>query len=230
VLGGLDSHDDICAELAERAGVAVVGVQYRLAPEHRFPAAFEDCRAVRDWIAAEGAQQGLRTHGLLLAGDSAGGSLAAALAIDARDRGGPQIGGQILIYPGLGGDMSKGSYLEHAEAPGLSTEDVRYYHTLYAPAAAQDNKLAHPLRETDYRGLAPTFLIAAEWDPLRDDCYAYAERLGSTGVPALVRHEPLLVHAFLRARHMSRPAAESFTAIVDGVRSLAFYGRLPPHP
>ena len=231
VLGGLDSHDDICAELADRAGLTVVAVQYRLAPEHRFPAAFEDCRAVRDWILAEGAQHGVRTERVVLGGDSAGGNLAAALAIDARDRGGPKIAGQVLIYPGLGGDMSKGSYIEHAQAPGLTTEDVHYYQRVYAPSdSTQDSKFAHPLSETDYRGLAPAFLIAAEWDPLRDDCYAYSERLNAAGVPAIVRHEPLLVHAFLRARHISGPAAESFRAIVAAVRSLAFDGRLPSHP
>jgi len=230
VLGGLDSHDDICAEIADRAQVAVVAVAYRLAPEHRFPAAFEDCRAAHDWILGAGAEHGIDPTRLVIGGDSAGGNLTAALSLQARDRGMAKPVGQVLIYPGLGGDRGTGSYVQHARAPGLSTADIEYYRTIYIgppddPSHA--DKLAHPLLETDYRGLPPAFLVAAEWDPLRDDCFVYAERLRAAGVPAVVRHEPLLVHAFLRARNMSKPAAESFAAIVEAVRLLAHDGRLP---
>ena len=230
VLGGLDSHDDICAEIAHLAGIAVIAVGYRLAPEHRFPAAFADCRAAREWIVAAGLGHGIDPKRLVIGGDSAGGNLTAALALDARDRGAPTLAGQVLIYPGLGGDRRRGSYIEHANAPGLTTADIDYYRSIYIgppddPGHA--SKFAHPLLETDYRGLPPAFLVAAEWDPLRDDCFAYAERLRAAGVPACVRHEPLLVHAFLRARQMSRPAADSFAAIVEAIRSLAHRGVLP---
>jgi len=230
VLGGLDSHDDICAEIASGAGVVVVAVDYRLAPEHRFPAAFEDCRAAQAWVIAAGSGHGIDPARLVIGGDSAGGNLTAALALDARDQGGPALAGQVLIYPGLGGDRRRGSYVERANAPGLSTADTEYYRSVYIgppddPGHA--SKLAHPLLETDYRGLPPAFLVAAEWDPVRDDCFVYAERLRAAGIPASVRHEPLLVHAFLRARHMSRPAADSFAAIVAAVRSLAYRGLLP---
>jgi acetyl esterase len=230
VLGGLDSHDDICAEIADGAGVAVIAVAYRLAPEHRFPAAFEDCRAVRDWIVAAGSDHGIDPNRLVVGGDSAGGNLTAALALDARDRGGPTLAGQVLIYPGLGGDRRQGSYVEHAHAPGLTTADTEYYRSIYVGSPddpGHASKFAHPLLETDYRGLPPAFLVAAEWDPLRDDCFVYAERLRAADVPASVRHEPLLVHAFLRARRMSRPAADSFAAVVEAVRSLAHRGVLP---
>ncbi len=231
ILGGLDSHDDICAEIADRAGVAVMAVAYRLAPEHPFPAALEDCRAARDWLARNGQEHGIRSEAIVLAGDSAGGSLAAALALDARDRGAPRIAGQILIYPDLGGDTSKGSYAVHAQAPGLTTDDVRHYRSVYLGSPsdlAQASKLAQPLRETNFGGLAPAFLVAAEWDPLRDDCFEYAGRLRASVVPVILRHEPLLVHAFLRARAMSKPAAESFAAVIAAVQSLAFKGQLPP--
>jgi acetyl esterase len=229
VLGGLDSHDDICAEIADGAGVAVIAVAYRLAPEHRFPAAFEDCQAVRGWIVATGPAYGIDPQRLVIGGDSAGGNLTAALVLDARDRGGPALAGQVLIYPGLGGDRQRGSYVEHANAPGLTTADTEYYRSIYIgppddPRHA--SKFAHPLLETDYRGLPPAFLVAAEWDPLRDDCFVYAERLRAAGVPASVRHEPLLVHAFLRARRMSKPAAAGFAAIVEAVRALAHRGVL----
>lgn len=228
VVGGLDSHDDICAEIAVGAGVDVVAVDYRLAPEHPFPAAFED-----GWAALEALARGdlgLDPTRLVVAGDSAGGNLTAGLCLSARDRGTPAIGGQILIYPGLGGDRTRGSYVQHASAPGLTTADTQYYKTVYVGPPDHPNhasKFAYPLRETDYAGLPPAFLVAAEWDPLRDDCYDYAARLEAAGVAARVRHEPLLVHAFLRARNMSPAAAASFRAIVSAARSLAHDGRLP---
>lgn len=208
VVGGLASHDDICAEIAADSEAMVVAVQYRLAPEHPFPAALDDAWAVLKHLLADG-------HPLVLAGDSAGGNLAAALAIRARDAGLGPIRGQVLIYPGLGGDVTAGSYLTQANAPGLSTADVLYYRDTYKGAP---HKLAEPLRETDFNGLPPAFLVAAGLDPLHDDCAAYAARLRDAGVAAEVRDEPLLVHAFLRARHMSRPAGESFKAIVAAIR------------
>jgi acetyl esterase len=217
VLGGLDSHDDACCGFCDGAGVDVVAVQYRLAPEYSFPAQIEDCWAVLQHLAA-------REPRLVIGGDSAGGNLAAALAIRARDAGGPKLKGQVLIYPGLGGDMTRGSYVSQAQAPGLSTSDVVYYRDVYK---GDGSKLAEPLRETDYAGLPPAFLIAAGLDPLHDDCFDYAARLTAAGVAAVVRDEPLLVHAFLRARYMSEPARLAFAAIVAAIRSLAYEG-VPP--
>ncbi|HUF45374.1 MAG TPA: alpha/beta hydrolase [Aestuariivirgaceae bacterium] len=228
VVGGLDSHDDICAEIAAQAGLLVVAVAYRLAPEHRFPAAFDDCWAVLTAIAER--ELGFDTDRIVVGGDSAGGNLAAGLALRARDIGRPRLAGQILIYPGLGGDMSRGSHVEQAHAPGLTTDDVKYYRTVYVGPPddpGHRSKFAYPLKETSYAGLPPAFLVAAHWDPLRDDCFDYAARLNAAGVAAQVRHEPLLVHAFLRARHMSKAAAASFAAIVEAARSLAWSGRLP---
>ncbi|MFW6077207.1 MAG: alpha/beta hydrolase, partial [Hyphomicrobiales bacterium] len=216
VVGGLDSHDDICAELAQRANLAVVAVDYRLAPEHRFPAAFDDCWAVLTALA--NGKLGLDAARLVVAGDSAGGNLAAAVAMRARDLGGPRLAGQVLVYPGLGGDPSRGSYIEQAEAPGLTTADVEYYKRVYVgppEAPNHQDKFAAPLKETRYDGLPPAFLVVAHWDPLRDDGIDYAARLTAAGVAAQVRHEPLLMHAFLRARHMSPAAAASFAAIAE---------------
>jgi acetyl esterase len=228
VVGGLDSHDDICAELACQAGIGVVAVDYRLAPEHRFPAAFDDCWAVLE--ALGDGSLGLRADRIVVAGDSAGGNLAAALALRARDLGRPQLSGQVLIYPGLGGEMSRGSFVEQADAPGLTTADVRYYKSVYVGPPEEPghrSKLAYPLNERDYAGLPPAFLVAAHWDPLRDDCVDYAARLRAAGVATKLRHEPLLVHAYLRARHMSPAAAASFAAIAEAVGSLGRSGRLP---
>jgi acetyl esterase len=218
VVGGLDSHDDICAELCDGADIDVVAVRYRLAPEYPFPAAFEDGWEVLQAL-------GRTASRLIIGGDSAGGNLAAALAIKARDENGPKLAGQVLIYPGLGGDMSRGSYVSQAKAPGLSTTDVQYYRTVYKGGGS---KFSEPLRETNYAGLPPAFLVAAGLDPLHDDCFDYAAQLEAAKVPAQVRDEPLLVHAFLRARHMSRPARASFDAITEACASLANSGKLPP--
>ncbi len=207
VVGGLESHDDICSELAEGAQVDVTAVEYRLAPEHPFPAAFDDCWTVLNSVGS-----------CIVAGDSAGGNLAAALCLKSRDVNGPKIAGQVLIYPGLGGDMRKGSYITQANAPGLTTADVIYYRDTYKGGG---HKFAEPLRETNYRNLPAAFLVAAGNDPLHDDCITFAENLIAAGGQATVREEPLLVHSFLRARHMSQPAAASFQAIIAAIKGFA---------
>lgn len=217
MLGGLESHDDVCAEISERADIAVVGVNYRLAPEHPFPAAFNDAWAVLQHLSG-------RFGKTIVGGDSAGGNLSAALALKARDLGGPEIAGQVLIYPGLGGDITKGSYVSQANAPGLATNDVLYYRDVYKGGA---NKFAEPLRETNFVGLPPAFIVAAGLDPLCDDSENYAAKLRAANIPVKVRQEPLLVHAFLRARHMSEPARQSFSAIVNAAHHLGHNGRLP---
>ncbi len=207
VVGGLESHDSICADLADQAQVEVTAVEYALAPENPFPKAFDECWSV------------LHTLGpCMVAGDSAGGNLAAALCLKSRDEGSEQIKGQVLIYPGLGGDVTKGSYIAHAQAPGLSTQDTLYYRDTYGGIG---NKFAQPLVEKNYARLPPAFLVACAHDPLHDDCYDYAAKLRAAGVNAEVREEPDLVHAFLRARYISRAAAESFKAIVAAIGSFA---------
>lgn len=207
VVGSLESHDDICAELAEGAQVEVTAVDYRLAPEHPFPAAFDDCFAVLNHLGA-----------CIVAGDSAGGKLAAALCLKSRDVYGPIIAGQVLIYSGLGGDVSKGSYITQANAPGHTTTDVLYYRDIYKGGG---HKYAEPLRETDYKNLPPAFLVVAGFDPIHDDAIDYAANLIAAGGKAELRKEPLLVHAFLRARHMSQPAAASFQAIIESIKGFA---------
>lgn len=204
VVGGIASHDSICAEIADQAHVEVTAVEYRLAPEHPFPAAFDDCWAVLNQLGT-----------CIVAGDSAGGNMAAALCLKSRDVGGPKITAQILIYPGLGGDMATGSYITQAHAPGLTTKDVIFYRDTYK---GSPDKYAEPLRETNYANLPPAFMVAACLDPLHDDCMNYAAKLKAAGVAAEVRDEPLLIHAFLRARHLSQPAADSFASIIAAIK------------
>jgi acetyl esterase len=212
VVGSLDSHHAICAELAEHAGAELVSVDYRLAPEHVWPAAHDDCFAVLASL-LEGGRK------VVVIGDSAGGNLAAGLALRARDEGLTGLVGQVLIYPALGGDLVSGSYADMAHAPGLTTSDVAYYRTvLKAPA---DDPIAHPLLERSLAGLPPAFVTVAHFDPLRDDGWHYVERLRRDGVEATFRDEPQMVHAWLRARHMSEGARKGFEALCAAVTRFA---------
>lgn len=214
VLGGLDSHDDICAELCAQTGYRVIAVDYRLCPEHPHPAQFDDCRLAADWAA--------RRYGepMVLAGDSAGGCLAAALAHHGRTRAG-DILGQVLIYPGLGGDPSAGSYVEHARAPLLNGDDVRYYADMRSGGhpPAGDPTYA-PLQDSDFAGLPPTVIFTADCDPLRDDGRDYAARLTAAGGKAAWINEAGLVHGYLRARHMAEAARDSFERISVAIEAL----------
>lgn len=212
VVGSLASHDAICAEISEAAGAELVSVDYRLSPEHVWPAAFDDCWAVLVELLLE-------RHPLVVIGDSAGGNLAAGLVLKARDEGLRGIAGQALIYPGLGGDLASGSYVEMAEAPGLSTADVAYYRDVYA--APQEQAHAFPLRAENLAGLPPAFITGAFFDPLRDDARAYAARLILAGVPVEYREEKQMIHAWLRARFMSEGARAGFAALCDAVRRMA---------
>jgi acetyl esterase len=210
VVGGLHSHDDVCAELRGTTGLTVISADYRLSPEHAHPAAFDDACAV---IRALGGP-------LVLAGDSAGGNLAAAAAHRLRD---PRILGQVLIYPGLGGDRTKGSYLTHAEAPMLTTADVAFYagirHGGIAPPPGDPT--VSPLEDNDFSDLPMTLVIGAECDPLHDDAPAYAGAILAAGGKAKAVTAKGLVHGYLRARAMVPRAAESFALITSTVAAFA---------
>lgn len=202
VVGGLHSHDDVCAEICAATRFAVISVDYRLCPEHPHPAAYDDCMAAARVIPGP----------LLLVGDSAGGTLAAAVAAGLRD---PRLLGQVLIYPGLGGDRVRGSYITHAHAPMLTTDDVAFYaqarHGSTMPRTP--DATATPLDATDFSGLPRTLAIAAECDPLADDAAAYASAITAAGGRAHAITEPGLVHGYLRARHLVPRAAASFARI-----------------
>ncbi|KRB25851.1 MULTISPECIES: alpha/beta hydrolase [Mesorhizobium] len=214
ILGGLDSHDDVCAELCARTGHEVVSVDYRLAPEHLHPAAFDDAMSAFAWVAST------RDRPILLCGDSAGGNLCAAVAHATRGRAKRPVG-QVLIYPGLGGDRSKGSYVTHAEAPMLTMRDLEFYkHIRTGGADLAGDVTLSPLADTDFANLPPTVLITAECDPLSSDGETYRDRIIAAGGRATWFEEPGLVHGYLRARHTVGRARESFTRIVDAIAAL----------
>ncbi|HEV7253299.1 MAG TPA: alpha/beta hydrolase [Mesorhizobium sp.] len=214
VVGGLDSHDDVCAEISARTGFRVASIDYRLAPEHTHPAAFDDALDAFLWTAREWERP------VVLVGDSAGGNLAAAVSHAARSAEVQPIG-QVLIYPGLGGPMDHGSYLAHAHAPMLTSVDLDFYRDIRAGGrdVTQDPSFA-PLADADFSGLPPTAIVTAQCDPLSSDGETYRDRILAAGGRAWWREEPGLVHGFLRARHSVRRARECFARIVDAVGAL----------
>lgn len=213
VVGGLNSHDDVCAEIRAATGLTVVLADYRLSPENRHPAALEDALAVARALAAEGP--------ILLAGDSAGGNLAAAVSHALRGSS-VLILGQVLIYPGLGGDTSQGSYVTHAHAPMLTLADVQFYAGIrHGGVVPLPDPTVSPLLDSDFANLPPTVTFGAECDPLCDDAANYAQALRAAGGRAKSFFEAGLVHGYLRARHSVPRAAASFARITDALSALA---------
>nr|ADI22434.1 esterase/lipase [uncultured Rhodospirillales bacterium HF0500_02H05] len=209
VVGSRDSHDSICAEIAQAAGAELIAIEYRLAPEHVWPAQHDDCYRVAQSLLSAGRK-------LVLVGDSAGGMLATGLSVRARDEGfGDRISGQALIYPALGGDLNWPSYGQMANAPGLSTDDVIYYRDVLK--APMDDPFAHALSVDDLRGLPPTYITAAYFDPLRDDGREFTARLARAGIDVHYREEPQLIHGWLRARHMSDAAKAGFAHLCAAI-------------
>lgn len=215
VVGGLDTHDSICAEFCGRTGCKLTAVDYRLAPEHLHPAAFDDALIAFQRISNES------NLPVILVGDSAGGNLAAAVSHTVR-QGPSQPIGQVLIYPALGGDQTKGSYLEHAHAPALTLADIDYYHRIRSGGDGLPQEVnAMPLLDTNFKSLPPTVIITAQCDPLADDGKDYCNKLVEAGGTARWFNEKGLIHGYLRARSTVKVAADSVTRMVEAISMLA---------
>lgn len=221
VFGGLDSHDAVCADLAAEAEVAVLAVDYRLAPEWPFPAAVDDAAAALAFLRREAAALGLDAQRICVGGDSAGGNLAAGLAFAARTSGGPALAGQLLIYPDLGLPFDDPRRCRTPDAPGLSRAEMRRYHAAWLGDGPIADPAAAPLLNRDYGGLAPAFVQAVQYDPLRDDAEVYVERIMAAGGTARLDLQPGLVHGYLRGRGMSGAARRAFDALVAALRDMA---------
>jgi acetyl esterase len=229
VLGGPDTHDDMCAEMAASAQLGVLLMDYRLAPEHPFPAQLEDSLKVWRWVQEEGGNHGLDPDRIIAAGDSAGGQMSAALVMALHDLGQPQLTGTVLIYPGLGNDMNTPSYIRNAHAPCLTRDEMAFYlRSFLGPEGgkAWRNPQAMPLLAEDVAYFPPTYITVAAHDPLRDDGALFAEKLKAAGVPVVLREESVLAHSYMRARHHSAPAMEGFRAICAALDTLAKTGTL----
>ena len=190
VIGSVRTHDVCCRALASRANCRVVSVEYRLAPEHRFPAALEDCWAVTDALADE-------RHPVAVGGDSAGGNLAAAVALRARDAGLP-LAFQLLVYPATDCDFTRPSYQARETGYGLTRGTMRWFWAQYMGPAPSKHPEAAVLRTNDLSRAAPALILVCEYDVLHGDGIAYAEALKEAGVPVEVVEEPGMIHGFFR--------------------------------
>jgi acetyl esterase len=205
VTGDLDYSDEVCRFLARDADCTVVSVGYRLAPEHSFPVPLEDAYAGLLWASKHVASPGL----LAVGGDSAGGNLAASCAIRARDTSGPSLAAQLLVYPVLDHDVTRGSYITAAEAFPVGLDSMMWFWDAYAPDVADRNDPAlSPLRIRDVSGLPPGHIVVAGHDPLHDEGVAYADRMYRCGIQVTLRDYPSLCHGFFR-----------YTAFVQAARS-----------
>lgn len=200
VLSNLETHDALCRKLTNRAGCLVVSVDYRLAPEHKFPAAVEDSYAAASWVAEHARELNGDPTRLAVGGDSAGGNLSAVTTLLAREQGGPSIRFQFLIYPvtdHFAGSTQRQSFIENGEGYFLTREGMKRFLGYYLPSPEHgtDPRFA-PLQANDLSGLPPALVVTAEYDPLRDEGEAYAERLRKAGVPVILKRYDGMIHGF----------------------------------
>ena len=213
VKGDLDSSDTIAWSIADALKATVVSVDYRLAPEHPFPAAPEDCYATACYIAEHAQLLSVDPSRFAIWGDSAGGNLATVVCLMARDRGGPKIAAQAMVYPCLTDDLRADSYTTYAETTGLSTKGMDYFWDQYLGERRPTNDpYAVPLKTADVSNLPPAFVHIAQVDPLADDGRQYADKLKAAGVPVQLRTAQRMLHGFLRARFSGPGAQAEFEA------------------
>lgn len=222
VIGSLDGSDFGCRIMANASGCTVISVDYRLAPEYKFPTAVDDCLAVTKWVAENGPELGVDGARIAVGGDSAGGNLAAVVSQLARDGGGPAIAFQALVYPVTNYDFSTASYRDNAEGYLLERDSMEWFwgHYLRSEADGASTK-ASPLRHTNLAGLPPAIVLTAEFDPLRDEGEAYAERMRAAGVPVEARRYDGQIHGFFAnpaiddgseaARHVGKAVARALS-------------------
>lgn len=217
-VGDLDSHDSALRALARAASCAVIVPEYRLAPEHQFPAAANDAYATLEWVAINARDLGLDPNRLIVAGDSAGGTLATVVARWARQRGGPDIALQILLYPMTDASMSTASWHEFAEGPALNRDMISAAWSRYCPDVQQRLSAdVSPLYANDLRGLPPAIVLTADNDPLRDEGEAYAISLKSQGVEVSLKRFAGSVHGFFQiadSLHGRQATADIVASIV----------------
>ena len=221
VLGSLDGVDGLCRTLCQEAQLVVISVDYRLAPEHQFPTGVEDCWAATCWVAENAESLGIDPLKLVVGGDSAGGNLAASVALRARDQAFPQLAGQVLIYPVTDLTQSQPSYESFAEGYLLTRDSMTWFIQQYLPQA-MDLKTpeASVLFAESLVGLPPTLLLVAGFDPLRDEGLAYAKRLQEAGVTVIEKNWEGMVHGFINQRDLLPQAREASKWIAQELRRL----------
>jgi acetyl esterase len=222
-IGSVAGYDALTRKLAAATGAIVVSVDYRLAPEHPHPAAVDDSWTALEWTAKHAVDFGGDAARLAVAGDSAGGNLSAVLAVMARDRGGPRLALQALVYPAVDHDFTRPSFQENGTGYFLELSTMEYFWAAYTRAGSDpDSPLMSPLYTPDLRGVAPALVITAEFDPLRDEGEAYAERLRAAGVPVEATRFDGTIHGFVAMPAMFASGKRGFDQLVAAlVRALS---------
>jgi acetyl esterase len=219
VVGGLDTHDGLCRLLASEGNLRVIAVDYRLAPEHPYPAAVDDAVAATNWICANAATLGIDAGRIAVGGDSAGGLLAAVVTQVARDKGGPKLAFQLLLFPNtqIGGETA--SLNEYAVGYFLERHTIEWCHGQYAPNAGdRASPLASPLRARDFAKLPPAYVMLGGYDPLHDEGMAYAQKLRAAGVPVTLADYPDMVHCFI---YLQTVLPQAHTALADAAHAVS---------
>jgi acetyl esterase len=217
--GGLDQSEWICREVCFRTGIAVASVDYRMAPEHPFPTPPEDCYAALLWVADAADRLGLDRERMAVMGDSAGGNLSAVVTLMVRDRGGPRLRAQVLIYPGTDFVTTYPSELRNSGAPVLKAADIATYSSLYRAGTDGSDPYASPLRAPDHRGLPPALVQTAEHDALLDEGRLYAEKLARAGVPVRYTEYVGAAHGFTSMPGLAPQAHQALWEIVHELRT-----------
>lgn len=218
-IGSLETHDNTCRSLANAVGCVVVSVDYRLAPEHKFPAAAEDAFAATQWVAQHASELGGDPKRIAVGGDSAGGNLAAVVSLLARDGGGPALAFELLVYPVTDHEFESPSMHENATGYFLELESMRWFYNQYLrdERDGADWRFS-PARAADLSGLPPAFVLTAEFDPLRDQGEAYAGQLEAAGVPVEARRYDGVFHGFFGLRELMDPAQQAFDDVTKALR------------
>ena len=219
VIGDLYTHDGLCRSITNAARCTVLSVDYRLAPESKYPVAVEDSYAALLWIVANAERLGIDRRRMAVGGDSAGGNLATVMALMARDRTGPRLALQVLIYPVTDHDLDTRSYRENATGYILTREGMRWFWNHYLASEAQGREpYASPLHAASLAGLPPALVITAEYDPLCDEGEAYAARLRDAGVPVTLTRYPGMFHGFVRLTNVLDKARTALDEIASSVQ------------
>jgi len=220
VIGNLETHDVVCRKLAHEGELIVISVDYRLAPEHKFPAAVDDSIAATNWIAANASRLGIDAARLMVGGDSAGGNLAAVVSLHARDSGGPKIAGQVLVYPATEFARTHASHREPETSILLTHSVIGWFANHYMGDADRSDWRASPARAKTFAGLPPAYVLTAGADPLRDEGDEYAARLKEAGVPVAYKHFPGQFHGFFTMGKLLKQADVAVTEIATWLKRL----------
>jgi len=227
VLGGLETHDLPLRALTNMTGAAVLSVDYRLAPEHPFPVGLQDCYAALVWAQAWQTDLIGSVKPMLVAGDSAGGNLAAVVALIARDRSGPEIDAQVLLYPVTDGRCSSPSFAERAEGGLLTSRDMQWFWSQYVKDESQrEDPRASPCQAASHRNLPPALVVIAEFDPLRDEGIAYAQQLRAAGNEVTLLRYDSLPHGFINSVQTVGAAGEALREIAQSIRATVSSARV----